>query len=71
VTDILATHADLCPVQGDGSAVIFQDDPSVFTFSMHCAAQAFPAAYQASDWDVGLAAGTGDEEYLQVRGCRG
>lgn len=41
------------------------DDPSVFTFSMHCATQSFPEQ-RRSDLDVGLAAGMGDEEYMQV-----
>lgn len=42
-------------------------DPSVFTFSMHCSEQSFPAVIQQSDWDIGLPAGTTDQEYLQVR----
>jgi acetoin utilization deacetylase AcuC-like enzyme len=33
---------DLDVHQGDGTAWIFQDDPRVFTFSMHCAVN-FPA----------------------------
>ena len=49
--------------QGDGTAVIFRDDPSVFTFSMH-AKKAFPARKQVSDLDVELIDGTGDDEYL-------
>lgn len=42
------------------------DDPSVFTFSVHCGDQTFPTVVQQSDWDVALPAGTGDDEYLQV-----
>jgi len=42
-------------------------DPSVFTFSMHCGDQTFPAVVQQSDWDIAFPAATGDEEYLQVR----
>ncbi|WIA16516.1 hypothetical protein OEZ85_013194 [Tetradesmus obliquus] len=57
---------DLDVHQGDGSATIFADDPSVFTFSMHCGQQSFPAVVQQSDWDIPLPAGTGDAEYLQV-----
>jgi hypothetical protein len=34
---------DLDVHQGDGSAAIFARDNSVFTFSIHCGAQAFPA----------------------------
>lgn len=41
-------------------------DPSVFTFSMHCGVQTFPAVVQQSDWDIPLPAGTWDQEYLQV-----
>ena len=51
---------------GDGTAAIFSGDASVFTFSMHCIAQAFPSPLQQSDLDVALPAGTGDEEYLKV-----
>ncbi len=50
--------------QGDGTAVIFQSDPSVFTFSIH-ASKAFPARKQVSDLDVALADGTDDAEYLE------
>eukprot|EP00775_Hariotina_reticulata_P012475 gene12475-12609_t len=57
---------DLDVHQGDGSATIFADDPSVFTFSMHCSQQSFPAVQQHSDWDIGLPAGTTDSQYLQV-----
>ncbi|MFQ3629626.1 MAG: histone deacetylase, partial [Cyanobacteriota bacterium] len=44
---------DLDVHQGDGTAVIFQDDPSVFTFSMHCEVN-FPGTKQQSDLDVPL-----------------
>jgi len=57
---------DLDVHQGDGSATIFADDPSVFTFSMHCKDQSFPSVYQESDLDIGLPAGTEDDEYLRV-----
>lgn len=56
---------DLDVHQGDGTALIFEDDPGVFTFSMHCAAN-FPGTKQRSDLDVPLAAGMEDEEYLQT-----
>jgi hypothetical protein len=42
-------------------------DASVYTFSMHCGDQTFPTEVQQSDWDIPLTAGTGDDEYLQVR----
>jgi acetoin utilization deacetylase AcuC-like enzyme len=50
--------------QGDGSAAIFADDPSVFTFSIH-GAQNFPAAKATSDLDLALPTGTGDDDYLE------
>lgn len=56
---------DLDVHQGDGTAVIFQDDPRVFTFSMHCEIN-FPATKQRSDLDVPLEAGMEDELYLQT-----
>ena len=56
---------DLDVHQGDGTALIFADDPSVFTFSMHCADN-FPFRKQTSDSDVELAIGTEDEVYLQT-----
>jgi acetoin utilization deacetylase AcuC-like enzyme len=55
---------DLDVHQGDGTAFIFQQDPSVFTFSMHCEVN-FPSTKQQSDLDVPLAEGMEDEEYLQ------
>ncbi|ESA34795.1 histone deacetylase [Leptolyngbya sp. Heron Island J] len=54
---------DLDVHQGDGTAWIFCHDPSVFTFSMHCAVN-FPGRKQTSDLDVSLDEGTEDDEYL-------
>ncbi len=54
---------DLDVHQGNGTAAIFRDDPSVFTFSMH-GAKNFPARKEVSDMDVELADGCGDAEYL-------
>jgi acetoin utilization deacetylase AcuC-like enzyme len=51
--------------QGNGTAAIFQDDPSVFTFSMH-GAQNYPFRKETSDLDVNLADGTTDDEYLSL-----
>lgn len=48
------------------AVALFADDPSVFTFSMHCGDQPFPAVVQQSDWDIALPAGTCDDEYLRV-----
>lgn len=55
---------DLDVHQGDGTAWIFQDDPSVFTFSMHCAVN-FPGRKQVSDLDIPLAEGLEDDGYLR------
>ncbi|GBF88042.1 histone deacetylase [Raphidocelis subcapitata] len=57
---------DLDVHQGDGTAAIFENDPSVFTFSMHCRDQGFPSQLQRSNVDIGLPAGTGDDEYLEA-----
>lgn len=56
---------DLDVHQGDGTAFIFQDDPRVFTFSMHCGVN-FPFRKQKSDLDVELAEGMEDEAYLAL-----
>ncbi len=56
---------DLDVHQGDGTAFIFQDDDSVFTFSMHCEVN-FPGTKQKSDLDVPLSVGMEDDEYLQT-----
>ncbi|MBW4419496.1 MAG: histone deacetylase [Myxacorys californica WJT36-NPBG1] len=56
---------DLDVHQGDGTAFIFQDDSSVFTFSMHCEIN-FPGTKQQSDLDVPLPEGMEDDEYLQT-----
>jgi len=59
-----ALVVDLDVHQGDGTARIFEDDPSVFTFSMH-AEKNFPHRKAVSDLDVELPDGTGDDEYLE------
>lgn len=56
---------DLDVHQGDGTAFIFQDDPTVFTFSMHCEVN-FPSQKQRSDLDLGLPEGLDDDGYLQI-----
>ena len=58
-----ALVVDLDVHQGDGTAFIFQGDPSVFTFSMHCGIN-FPGRKQQSDLDVPLPEGMEDEAYL-------
>jgi acetoin utilization deacetylase AcuC-like enzyme len=54
---------DLDVHQGNGTASIFRDDPSVFTLSMH-GARNFPFRKEASDLDVELPDGTTDARYL-------
>src|SRR5438128_5837674 len=54
---------DLDVHQGDGTAAIFADDQSVFTFSMH-GAKNFPFHKQRSSLDVELADGCQDSEYI-------
>ena len=51
--------------QGNGTAAIFRDDPSVFTFSMH-GANNYPFRKEVSDLDVVFADGAGDAEYLDA-----
>jgi acetoin utilization deacetylase AcuC-like enzyme len=59
---VLVVDADVH--QGNGTAYIFAGDSSVFTFSMH-QARNYPEPKPASDLDINLADGVGDEEYLR------
>ena len=54
---------DLDVHQGNGTAAIFRDDPTVFTLSLH-GARNFPFRKEASDLDVDLPDGCGDVDYL-------
>ncbi len=56
---------DLDVHQGDGSAAIFADNPSVFVFSMH-GEKNFPFRKFPADLDVALPDGTGDKDYLRA-----
>ncbi len=56
---------DLDVHQGDGTASIFSNNDSVFTFSMHCDTN-FPLKKASSDLDIPLAKGTGDNDYLKI-----
>jgi len=56
---------DLDVHQGNGTAAIFADDPTVFTLSLH-GAKNFPFRKEASDLDVNLPDGCADLEYLQA-----
>jgi acetoin utilization deacetylase AcuC-like enzyme len=51
--------------QGNGTAAIFTDDPSVFTLSLHGATN-YPLAKVPGSLDVALADGTADAAYLAV-----
>ena len=61
ITRILIVDLDVH--QGDGTAAIFDGDPTVFTFSLHCA-ENFPLRKETSDLDVALPSGSTDETYL-------
>jgi len=56
---------DLDVHQGNGTAEIFQNDTSVFTFSMH-GKNNYPFRKEISDLDIELADQTADKEYLQI-----
>ncbi len=56
---------DLDVHQGNGTAQIFENNPAVFTFSMH-GEKNYPYQKQQSDLDIELADGTGDDEYLEI-----
>ena len=54
---------DLDVHHGDGTALIFADDPRVFTASLHCEDN-WPRQKPPSDLDLGLAKGIGDAAFL-------
>lgn len=56
---------DLDVHQGNGTAHIFQDDPRVFTFSMH-GERNYPLRKEHSDLDIGLPDGMDDAPYLKT-----
>lgn len=58
-----AAVVDLDVHQGDGTALIFENDPDVFTVSIH-GANNFPFRKQRSRIDLELPDGTRDEYYL-------
>lgn len=59
-----AAIIDLDVHQGNGNAVIFAGDTSVYTFSMH-EGDIYPVPKERSDWDIELAGGTNDKDYLR------
>lgn len=56
---------DLDVHQGNGTAEIFQNDPRVFTFSMH-GAKNYPMHKEKSDLDIDLPDGIDDTTYLKL-----
>lgn len=56
---------DLDVHQGDGTAAIFEREPRVFTFSMHCRTN-FPVHKQRGDLDLPLEPETADACYLAL-----
>jgi acetoin utilization deacetylase AcuC-like enzyme len=60
-----AAVIDLDVHQGDGTAHFFENDPRVFTLSIH-GANNFPFRKQRSRIDVELRDKTGDDEYLEA-----
>ena len=56
---------DLDVHQGNGTADIFKNDSSIFTFSMHCKSN-YPAKKTKSDLDVELDDNLEDAEYLET-----
>lgn len=52
-------------LQGDGTAFIFKEEPSVFTFSVHCGKN-FPIRKQQSDLDISVDDGMEDKDYLST-----
>lgn len=56
---------DLDVHQGNGTAEIFQNEPRVFTFSMH-GKENYPLHKEKSDLDIELPTYTKDEEYLKI-----
>jgi len=56
---------DLDVHQGNGTAKLFENEPRVFTFSMH-GAKNYPGRKEKSDLDIGLADKTLDTPYLKI-----
>lgn len=56
---------DLDVHQGNGTASIFENDPRVFTFSMH-GGNNYPLHKEKSDLDIALRDGIEDAEYLSL-----
>lgn len=64
-SDLAVAIIDLDVHQGNGTASIFKNDPTVFTLSLH-GDKNFPFRKEPSDLDVPLADGVSDEAYLEA-----
>jgi acetoin utilization deacetylase AcuC-like enzyme len=64
-TPLKVAIIDLDVHQGNGTASIFKNDPSVFTLSIH-GAKNFPFRKEASDLDIDLPDGCQDDAYLHA-----
>jgi len=64
-TPLKVAIIDLDVHQGNGTASVFERDPSVFTLSMH-GEKNFPFRKEASDLDLALPDGCTDAPYLQA-----
>jgi acetoin utilization deacetylase AcuC-like enzyme len=60
-----AAIVDLDVHHGNGTSMIFERDPEVFTFSMHQQLN-YPFFKPRSDLDIGLEDGAGDARYLEA-----
>ena len=56
---------DLDVHQGNGTAKIFENEDSIFTFSMHGAGN-YPFKKEKSNLDIAVPDGSGDEVYLKI-----
>ena len=63
VTKILVIDLDVH--QGNGTAKLMENEPRVFTFSMH-GKNNYPLKKELSDLDIELEDGTGDRDYLYL-----
>jgi acetoin utilization deacetylase AcuC-like enzyme len=51
--------------QGNGTASILSNDETIFTFSIH-GSKNYPFQKEASDLDISLKDGAGDDEYIEA-----
>ena len=63
VQNVLIVDCDVH--QGNGTAALVRNDPTIFTFSIH-GRNNFPFHKEASDLDIDLEDGTGDTVYLKA-----